>query len=132
MIDGSLLESEILEPENHEFEQEFYDFWRKLFTGIVAITTFPFRLILGFVEQGVKLLTVSIRFYQRRIYNPEKTICPACGFRGDSGTAKKVCTVTTVDTVGHERKALEHRCFRCSATYYSHILTPVEKWAGRK
>lgn len=76
----------------------------------------------------IRLLSWFILRVRTRRYDPEKTVCPACGFRGDNGTARKACSVHVVKTSGAERVALCHTCFRCGADYFSAVLIPAEKW----
>lgn len=70
-------------------------------------------------------IIVSIR---ARLYDPEKVVCPACCYRGDSGTNNKTCTIKFVRTSTQEKGAIEHTCLRCSANFYSKIFLEADKW----
>ena len=88
-------------------------------TWIVGVLSFPLRFF-AFVVSKI------------RVYDPEKAMCPACGFKGDSGTGGKSCSVMCVKTNDAARYALQHICFRCACAFYAPVLTKVEKWAARE
>lgn len=62
------------------------------------------------------------------MYDPEKDVCPSCGFRGDSGTAGKSCTIRFVRTLGSEKGAIEHTCLRDGAVFYTKLFKRAEDW----
>ena len=79
------------------------------------------------------LLSLPVHLFARvvkslRVYNPEKDLCPACGFKGDSGTGRKSCVVTCTQTTGPEKVALQHICLRCTAQFYTPVLIKADKW----
>lgn len=87
------------------------------------------RWISSILASPINLLTSIVLKIRLRKYSPEKRPCPACGFRGDSGTYGKSCKVECIDTAGQERKALKHTCFVCGAEYASKTLQDPSKWA---
>jgi len=79
------------------------------------------------------VLNKSIRWVRKRRYDPEKTVCPACGFRGDNGTDRKSVTVRFVRTFGPEKAALKFTCFRCSCEFYTaQMFLPIDKWLPKE
>jgi hypothetical protein len=86
----------------------------------------PLTLIVWLLSLPIRLFTFIVT--RIRVYNPEKDICPACGFKGDSGTGGKSCLVTCTPVTSTERVALQHICFRCTAHYYTPVLTKAVKW----
>jgi ribosomal protein L37E len=89
------------------------------------------------IMQGVSwVIALPIRIFtwvvvkiRVRTYDPEKVVCPACGFRGDSGTSGRTCRVKFIETAGSEKAALQHICFRCgNDKWASKLYAPAEKW----
>lgn len=107
--------------------EEFNVFWLKI--GKILYT--PITLLGWLLIQPLNLFTHTVAYVKAKQYDIEKTQCPGCGFRGDSGTNLKVCTVEHKATRGHERAANEHVCIRCRAIYYSALVTPADKWIAR-
>lgn len=67
-----------------------------------------------------------------RLYDPEKITCPACGFKGDAGTNGKSCNIKFVRTMGNEKAAIQHICFRCGCDeIFSHVYVPADKWLSK-
>ena len=67
-----------------------------------------------------------------RIYDPEKTLCPGCGFKGDKGTGGKSCTVKCTEVSDSVRYVLGHTCFRCGAHYFTPVLVKADLWAAKE
>jgi hypothetical protein len=88
----------------------------------------PLRLVFWILSVPLRVTSWTVKKVRARTYNPEKDICPGCGFRGDGGTAGKTCRVTFRETDGPDRGNLEHECFRCSALFYTKTIKPVETW----
>ena len=115
-------EEVIVQPEQDDYEaaKKVGEFVVKTLTFIFSIIAFP-----------VVVFTWTVRKIKTRSYNPEKRPCPACGFKGDSGTGGKSCRVLFVKTPTLERAHLEHQCYRCWACYYSGVNTPADKWLAK-
>ena len=80
--------------------------------------------------RGISWIITTIR---ARRYDPEKVICPACGFRGDSGTGGKTCRVSFKRTTGIERASIQHTCFRCGCNeIFSQLFLNPDKWLIRE
>lgn len=86
----------------------------------------PVTIISWILAQPIRLFGYIVK--KVRVYNPEKDVCPACGFKGDSGTGGKSCLVSCVKTTGPEKAALQHICFRCTAQFHTPIVVKAEKW----
>jgi hypothetical protein len=83
------------------------------------------------------LLSLPIRVFtfvvvRVRKYDPEKALCPGCGFKGDSGTNGKSCSVMCVEINEASRAALRHICFRCAAIFWTPCITDPRKWMAKK
>jgi len=87
------------------------------FTGIAWVLSLPIRTFASITS-----------WVRRRKYDPEKDICPGCGFRGDSGTAGKTCRIQTREVHSAEKLALWHECYRCYAEYWTNTFIPAAKW----
>ena len=127
------LESTLEVPPEEEKKESI-----QVLSKIVSATNillFPFgmiiRVIVWLLTLPIKVFTWLIVKIRTRNYDPEKRICPGCGFRGDSGTNGKVCSIKHTATQGPERAANEHSCFRCGATYYSKLFIEADKWIPR-
>lgn len=82
--------------------------------------------IISLPIRGTAWLVATIRASK---YDPEKLICPGCGFRGDSGTGGKSCYVKFTRTMGNERAAIQHMCYRCGCEeIFTKLYVPAEKW----
>jgi hypothetical protein len=90
----------------------------------------PITILAWILALPVRLLAFIVLTVRARRYDPEKLVCPCCGFRGDSGTNHKTCRVEFRETVSKEQGHLEHTCFRCHAPFYTNTLRPVEEWHG--
>lgn len=98
----------------------------------LGVTTNPISWISWILALPIRGLAAIISFIRERNYDPEEAICPACGFRGDDGTAGKTCRIHFVATSGIERGAIQHTCFRCNADYFSHLFRPAEHWLPKQ
>ena len=65
---------------------------------------------------------------RRRRYNPEKVLCPGCGYRGEEGSNYKTCRIEFTPTTGPELAAIKHECLRCSAPYFTPLFRPGKDW----
>lgn len=83
--------------------------------------------LLSLPIQTTSWIIITVKTHR---YDPEKRPCPACAFKGDSGTGKKSCKIRFTRTNGKDKANLEHVCFRCSAEYYSGLAIPADKWLG--
>jgi hypothetical protein len=77
--------------------------------------------------RGIAWTIITIR---RRRYNPEKVLCPCCGYKGEKGSDYKTCIVEFTQTTGPEQAALKHSCLRCSAPFFTRTLLPASQWVG--
>lgn len=83
----------------------------------------------SWIALPIKGLSWIVTQVRARLYDPEKITCPACGFRGDSGTNGKTCSIKFVRTMGNERAAIQHTCFRCGCNeIFSHVYAPAGMW----
>lgn len=73
----------------------------------------------------IRMLAWGIAKVRTQTYNPEKAICPACGFKGDHGGNS--CIIRFTRTKEY-KGAIEHDCLRCGALYYSKLFLAAEKW----
>lgn len=81
----------------------------------------------------VKAFTWAVVAIKTHRYDPEKRMCVACGFKGDSGTDGKSCRIAFVVTSGIERAAIQHICFRCGCDkQFSKLVVPADKWIPKK
>lgn len=86
------------------------------------------------VEYPFWILSLPIRIFTAIVillkpkYDPEKDVCPGCGFRGDSGTAGKTCRIEVTRVMNVEKLALRHKCFRCSAEFYTPVFRKASDW----
>jgi len=100
-------------------------------TEDIRLTINPLIWISWILSLPLRFFTfvvVSYRRHQLKNYDPTKDPCPACGFRGDKGTAGAACRVQTRKTMGPEKLGLWHECYRCSAEYWTNILTKADAW----
>lgn len=88
----------------------------------------PVKLLSWLVALPIRFMAWMIDLLKTRNYDPEKVICPGCGYKGEKGSSWKTCRIEFKRTSGPERASLEHSCFRCGALFYSKLFTPVEKW----
>lgn len=64
--------------------------------------------------------------------DPERTICPGCGFRGDSGTGGKSVVLNFRETQGAERAAIQCTCLRCGNNkFFLPVYAKVETWMAK-
>jgi len=92
----------------------------------------PISVLAWLLALPVKAFTWAVVKMRTRRYDPEKEICPACGFKGDSGTNWKSCRIEFVRTAGSERAAIQHFCFKCGCDkHYSKLRMPAEKWMAK-
>lgn len=90
----------------------------------------PFKAFFWLLSIPVRIFTFVVTKIKTKNYDPERAVCPGCGFRGDSGTNKKTCRINHVAVEGAERAMNEHICFRCSAKYYTKLFKPAVQWIG--
>lgn len=91
----------------------------------VDIIFAPVRVIVWIIALPIRLFTWIIA-HSRTPYNPEKDICPGCGFRGDDGG--NTCRIQTVRTTGTEKAMIAHECLRCSAVFHTPCFRKPEEW----
>jgi hypothetical protein len=72
----------------------------------------------------------TILTIRRRRYDPEKVICPGCGYKGEKGSNYKTCQIQFTYTTGPELAMIQHSCLRCSAPFFSHLFRPAKGWVG--
>jgi hypothetical protein len=97
--------------------EDVFDFFLAPFKAVALVLSLPVR---GFTWVAVRL---------KKPYDPERTVCPGCGFRGDDGTGGKSCTVIFIRTRGIEKAALQCRCLRCGCPdFYVKLFLPADKW----
>ena len=110
--------SEDLPPISEMIGSKVASFFGPILAVIAFILALPIRMFTWVV---VKIKTHN--------YDPEKIVCPACGFKGDSGTDGKSCMIRFVKTVGNERGAIQHQCFRCGCQeIHSNLFVRADKW----
>ena len=89
----------------------------------------PIRAVAWFVAIPIQFATWVVTTIKRRTYDPEKIVCPSCGFRGDSGTNGKTCTVRFIQVQGGDGYALQHTCFRCGCDkIYTKLYYSSSRW----
>lgn len=99
------------------------------FAQILGVIITPFTWLIALPIRAFAWFVTTIR---TRRYDPEKLVCPACGFKGDSGTNNKSCRIQFTPTTGNERAAIQHFCFRCGCDkIFSRVLVPADKWMAR-
>jgi hypothetical protein len=89
---------------------------------------FPLRVISWILALPIDLISWMISTVRLKRYNPEKVICPGCGYRGERGSGGKTCRIRFTMTTGLERAHIEHTCFRCGAAFYTNLFLPADKW----
>lgn len=93
---------------------------------VVSYLLAPIRLVFWIISLPIRLIGwLASRI---RAYDPEKTICPACGFKGEKATAYRSCSIRFIRTEGPEKGALLCNCFRCQCTYSTKLFAPADKW----
>ena len=92
------------------------------------VTFNPISWVAWILALPIRFIAWIIATVRSRMYDPEQIVCPACGFRGDSGTANKTCRISCVRTSGPEKAAIEHSCFRCNAKFYSKLFSQAQGW----
>lgn len=87
----------------------------------------PFRALFWILALPVRLFTYINRKF--KVYDPEKTVCPACGYRGEKGSSYRSCTVRFIRTSGAEKAALMCTCLRCQCKYATGVFNKnVDSW----
>lgn len=95
--------------------------------GVLNFTFAPLRFIFWLLALPLRLLAYIIRHL--KAYDPERLVCPACGFKGDSGTGKKSCRIKLVGVRGGVQEVmLRHTCFRCDASFYTKTVADSREW----
>jgi hypothetical protein len=93
---------------------------------------FPITAIAWLLAKPIQVFTWVIVKVKTHTYDPEKVICPACGFKGDSGTGGKSCWIRFMPTKEKERFAIQHICFRCGCDkYFSNLAKKADNWIPR-
>ena len=92
----------------------------------------PLRWIAVILALPINFVASITEIVRKRRYNPEKVVCPGCGFKGDNGTDNKTCRIAHTLTGGPEKAVNEHTCFRCGALYYTSLFLPAEKWLAKQ
>lgn len=88
----------------------------------------PVRWVAWILALPLRLLTWVIARC-RKPYDPEKAICPGCGYRGEKSGEHRTCRIQCVRTKGPEKLSLESSCFRCSAIFYQPVFRKdVDGW----
>src|SRR5271157_5443246 len=75
------------------FTEEDKKFW-------LAVLFSPITLIAYILSLPISVFTWIVITVRARRYDPEKEVCPACGFKGDKGTDGKTCRIEFTATVG--------------------------------
>ena len=88
---------------------------------------FPFKIVFVVLSWPIRIFTWIV-LKCKKDYDPERLTCPGCGFRGDSGTNGKTCTVTHRKVESMEKACNEHRCYRCDALYYTKLFKDAKDW----
>lgn len=76
----------------------------------------------------IRVAAWSILTIRRRRYDPEKVVCPGCGYRGERGSSYKTCQIQFTPTNGPEQAAIGHSCLRCNAPYFTPLFRPAKDW----
>lgn len=88
------------------------------------------------ISLPVNLLAFVLEKIRWHRYDPEKVICPGCGFRGDSGTNGKTCRIRFIafgSGFEENQAGIQHTCFRCgNDRWYSQTFVAAEKWIAKK
>ena len=93
---------------------------------VVDTLLFPIKALVWLVALPIRLFAYIIKSLRR--YDPEKTVCPACGYRGEYSTNYRSCTIRFIRTTGNEKGALKCTCFRCQCDYATKLFAPAEQW----
>lgn len=127
---GTAFASELLDAGVIEKRPFFTDREKTIWQGVAFS---PIALVAWLLAQPIKAFSWVVIKIRTRRYDPEKIQCPACGFRGDSGTGGKAARVVFAKTNGNERAALQHFCFRCGCDkLYSPLVTKADKWMAKE
>ena len=99
---------------------------------LLGVIFSPITVLAWLLSLPIRAFTWIVITVKTRRYDPEKRVCPACGFRGDSGTDGKTCRVEFVDTTGPERAGLQHFCFKCGCDrHISPLFLKADAWLPR-
>ena len=91
---------------------------------------FPIKVISWLISLPIRATAWVIETARKRYYDPEAIVCPGCGFRGDSGTNKKSCSILFVRVAEPHRAMIEHTCFRCYSKSYSPTFRKAKDWVA--
>lgn len=95
----------------------------------VDIVLAPIGWISWVIALPIRAITWTISTIRARNYDPEQLVCPACGFRGDSGTGGKSCMIKFIRTTGQDKASIQHMCFRCGCDeIFTSLFLPGQKW----
>lgn len=107
------------------FTEADKEFWLKVYDVIL----FPVSIIAWLLAKPVQAFTWAVVKIKTHRYDPEKRVCPGCGFKGDSGTNGKTCRVEFTRTAGPERAGIRHTCFRCGCDkHISPLFRKAAEW----
>lgn len=85
--------------------------------GFLWTLTFIFKILVS----PLNFLSWLIETIRRKRYNPEKEVCPGCGYRQ--------CTIKFVRTMGEEKAAIQHCCYRCGCDeFYTPLFRKAQGW----
>ncbi len=105
----------------------------KTVQGVAWVFAKIWFVIIWILALPLRILAFLISWLRRRRYNPERAMCPACGFKGDKGTGNNSCRINFIRTNGPEKAALQHICFRCGCDFYTaKMYQPVDKWLPKE
>lgn len=93
---------------------------------------FPVKIVVNVLAFPITALAFIISAVKRRNYDPEKVVCPGCGFKGDSGTYGKTCRIVYYPVAGAEKAVNKHSCFRCGADFFTPLFLAADKWAAKQ
>lgn len=99
---------------------------------IKEVILFPVRVLAYVIAIPIHVFAWTIETLRQKRYDPEKALCPGCGFKGDSGTNGKTCRIQHILTSGPEKASNEHSCFRCGAKFYTPLFLVADKWAAKQ
>lgn len=91
------------------------------------------QIILWILALPLNLFASFLAWIKARRYDPEKIVCPACGFKGDDRANGYSCWIRFERVDEPNRGIIRHTCFRCGCNeIYSKPAYPVEKWLAKE
>lgn len=113
--------------------EEFLDGLARATSGVLWALYKLWIIIAWLLSLPIRFLDIVIRWIRRRRYDPERVMCPACGFKGDKNTGKISCRLNFIRTGGNERAALQHICLRCGCDFYTtNFYLPADKFVPKQ